>query len=194
MKPIFSKIAYKLSAASVISGQWISWLTLLMVVLLSINVLSSWLFNSSSIMLSESITWMHSANFLLAAGYTLNRNEQVRVDIFYSKMSLRAKARVDFFGTLLLLLPLSVFIIWSSWSYVWLSWRIGEVSAEAGGLPATYLLKSLLIVMPVLLVMEALNQLAVNLQRLGSNEHGPSEQSPHPKGRQSENSNRRDQQ
>jgi len=190
---ILSKIAYKLSAASVISGQSVSWLTLLMVLLLSINVLSSWLFNYSSILLSESITWMHSANFLLAAGYTLNRNEQVRVDIFYSKMSFRAKARVDFLGTLLLLMPLSIFIIWSSWSYVLLSWRIGEVSAEAGGLPATYLLKSLLIIMPVLLLMEALGQLTTSLQHWQKNTSGPDKKLPLSKSEQSANDNSQEQ-
>lgn len=166
MNTILSFLATRLSTISVISGQLVSWLTLAMVIILTLNVLSSWLFNSSSILLSESIIWMHSANFLLAAGYTLNRNEHVRVDIFYAKMSTKSKALVDLLGTLLLLIPVSIFIIWSSWSYVLLSWRIGEVSAEAGGMPGTFILKSFLIVMPILLIIEALNQLCINIQQL----------------------------
>ncbi|WP_196139116.1 TRAP transporter small permease subunit [Aliikangiella sp. G2MR2-5] len=151
---------------SVLSGRLISWLTIGMVVLLSINVLSSWLFQSSSILASEAVTWMHSANFLLAAAYTLNKDEHVRVDIFYAKMSERGQALINLLGTLLLLLPVTTFIIWASWSYVAMSWKIGEVSAEAGGMPALYLLKSLLIVMPVLLIIEAVNQLIKNFARL----------------------------
>ncbi|TQV88313.1 TRAP transporter small permease subunit [Aliikangiella coralliicola] len=162
MKSLLSKIFYQLSNITVITGQLVSWLTVAMVVLLTLNILASWLFKSSSILVSESITWMHSANFLLAAAYTLNRNEHVRVDIFYAKMSVRAKALVDLLGTLLLLLPVSLFIIWASWSYVSLSWRIGEVSAEAGGMPATYILKGFLIVMPLLLVLEGISQLYRN--------------------------------
>ena len=169
------KLSSILSSISVISGRTVSWLTVGMVVILAFNVLSSWLFKSSSILLSESITWMHSANFLLAAAYTLNRNEHVRVDIFYAKMSSKGKAIVDLIGTLTLLIPVSVFIAWASWSYVALSWRIGENSAEAGGMPATYLLKSLLIIMPLLLIIEAINQLIVNANKLKS---GP-EQEPH---------------
>ena len=154
------------SFISVVSGRTVSWLTVGMVIILAFNVLSSWLFKSSSILLSESITWMHSANFLLAAAYTLNRNEHVRVDIFYAKMSSKGKAIVDLIGTLTLLIPVSVFIAWASWSYVALSWRIGENSAEAGGMPATYLLKSLLIIMPLLLIIEAINQLIIHSKKL----------------------------
>lgn len=157
-----------LSIISTFSGHAVSWLTLAMVVLLTLNVLSSWLFNSSSILMSESITWMHSANFLIAAAYTLNRNEHVRVDIFYAKMSAKKQALVDLFGTLFLMIPVSVFVFWASWSYVMLSWRIGEKSAEAGGMPAIYILKGLLLLMPILLIIEGLNQLLINWNKLRS--------------------------
>jgi TRAP-type mannitol/chloroaromatic compound transport system permease small subunit len=166
MNKISATLQASLSFVSVNTGRIVSWLTFLMVILLSFNVLSSWLFLSSSIVISESITWMHSANFLLAAAYTLNRNEHVRVDIFYAKMSLKAKAVVDLMGTLLLLLPVCLFIIWASWSYVLLSWKLNEVSAEAGGLPYLFILKGFLIVMPLLLMIEAINQLILNLNIL----------------------------
>lgn len=157
-------LTQKLSRLSVGIGQTVSWLTLSMIIILTINVLASWLFNNSSMFLSESITWMHSANFLLAMGYTLNRDEHVRVDIFYSKMSLKNKAWVNLLGTLLFLLPLCAFILWSSWSFVLNSWNFNEASAEAGGIPATYILKSFLLIMPILLIFEAINQIFSNLQ------------------------------
>jgi TRAP-type mannitol/chloroaromatic compound transport system permease small subunit len=159
------QLTHFLSIISSKTGHWLSWLTLVMVVLLCINVLSSWLLQQSSILLSESINWLHSANFLLAAAYTLNRNQHVRVDIFYAKMSHKAKAAVDFFGTLLLLIPFAFFILWSSWSYVALSFRINEVSAEAGGMPYLFIFKGFLLIMPILLLIEALNQLLVSVIR-----------------------------
>ena len=170
MKNLFKLLANISSRVSIVSGRLVSWLTVVMVLVLAFNVLSSWLFNSSSIMLAESVTWMHSANFLIAASYTLHRNEHVRVDIFYAKMSPHRKALVDLMGTLLLLLPVCVFILWSSWSFVLLSWKIGEVSAEAGGMPALYVLKSFLILMPALLVIEAIHQIISNLTKLTSND------------------------
>jgi len=145
---------------SQITGKSIAWLTLFMVLFSVVNVLASWLFDVSWIWLRESVTWMHGANFLLAAAYTLNRQAHVRVDIFYAKMSRKKQALVDFIGTLLLLLPTSIFIAWASWPAFLLSWRVGEVSSEAGGLPAVYLLKGLLLLMPLLLLFEAINQLS----------------------------------
>ncbi len=144
---------------SKITGKTIAWLTLFMVLFSVFNVLASWLFNLSWIWLRESVTWMHGANFLLAAAYTLNRQAHVRVDILYAKMTAKKQALVDFVGTLLLLLPTCIFIAWASWPTFLLSWRVGEVSSEAGGLPAIYLLKSLLLLMPLLLILEAINQL-----------------------------------
>jgi len=144
---------------SQLTGRAIAWLTLFMVIFSVVNVLASWLFNTSWIWLRESVTWMHGANFLLAAAYTLNHQEHVRVDILYAKMNAKKQALVDFVGTFLLLLPTSLFIAWASWPAFMLSWRVGEVSSEAGGLPAVYILKSFLIIMPILLILEAINQL-----------------------------------
>ncbi|MET1257303.1 TRAP transporter small permease subunit [Aliikangiella maris] len=156
------------SLISVRTGYLISWLTVAMVVVLTINVLASWLLQKNSILLSESITWMHSANFLLAAAYTLNRDEHVRVDIFYQRYSIKGKAIVNLLGSLFLLIPTATFIFWASWPYITLSWRIGEMSAEAGGMPAIYLLKSLLIVMPSLLILEGINQIIQSISQISA--------------------------
>jgi TRAP-type mannitol/chloroaromatic compound transport system permease small subunit len=78
---------------------------------------------------------MHAAVLLLAAAYTLASGDHVRVDIFYSKMSPLGKAWVDLIGTLILLAPFCIFLIWFSWDYVALAWQIRESSQEAGGLP-----------------------------------------------------------
>lgn len=159
MKFLCHLLADNLAKVSIYTGRAVAWLTITMVVLLAFNVLSSWLFNRSWILLSELVTWMHSANFLLAAAYTLNRDEHVRVDIFYNKMSVRRKAWVNLLGGLLLLTPVSVFILWSSWSFVLLSYNIGEVSAEAGGMSAVFIFKGFLLLMPVLILLEGLAQI-----------------------------------
>jgi len=152
-----------------IIGKLIAWLTLFMVLFSVTNVMASWLFNVSWIWLRESITWMHGANFLIACAFTLNSKGHVRVDIFYSQMTQKNQALVDFIGTLLLLLPTSIFIAWASWPTFLLSWKVGEVSSEAGGLPAVYILKSFLLIMPALLIIEAMNQLIKSARLIRAN-------------------------
>ncbi len=155
-----------LNQLSLAIGHAVSWLTLGMILFILINVLASWLFNTSWIWLRESVTWMHGANFLLAAAYSLNQQSHVRVDIFYSKMSLKNQALVDALGSIFLLLPTCLFIAWASWPAFLLSWRVGEVSSEAGGLPALYILKGLLLLMPLLLAIEAINQFIIQIKRI----------------------------
>ena len=155
-----------LDTISQIIGRAVAWLTVFMVLLSLLNILSSWLFNTNSIAIQESITWMHGFNFLLATAYTLNRGGHVRVDIFYAKMNPKNKAIVDLAGSFLMLLPTALFIAWASWPVFYLSWRVAEVSSEPGGLPAIYILKALLLLMPLLLVVEAINQIIKNIQRL----------------------------
>lgn len=142
-------------------GRAAAWLTLFMVVLTFLIVALRYVFDTGWIWLQESVNWMHATVFMLAAAYTLARDEHVRVDIFYRDFTPRSKAIVDAAGVLLLLLPVSVFLIWSSWDYVAASWAIRESSREAGGLmfPFVPLLKSCIPAMAIMLLLQGIGML-----------------------------------
>lgn len=163
------KVIQKINFLSEFIGKTISWLTLAMVLVTFFIVILRKFFDVGWIWLQESVTWMHAAVFMLAAAYTLKFDEHVRVDIFYTRMSEYKKAWVDFFGTLFLLLPICIFILWSSWDYVFESWSIREASWQSGGLPALYLLKAIIPLTALLLLLQALSsslsQLLVQLQK-----------------------------
>ncbi len=114
-------------------------------------------FDFGRIALQESITYLHAFVFMIAGAYTLKHNEHVRVDIFYQDMSLQNKAKIDFFGSVFLLLPFAGFIAWISFDYVMDSWGLLEKSREAGGLPLVYILKTLMPAMAILLFLQALS-------------------------------------
>ena len=155
---IVLKVANAVERAIVRIGEAVAWLTFLMAVVTCLVALLRYGFALGWIWLQETITWMHAAVFLLAAGYTLARDEHVRVDIFYREMSPRRKALVDLSGCLVFLLPLSAGLVLGSLEYVETSWRIQEVSREAGGLiyPFPSLLKTLLPLTGVLVGLQAL--------------------------------------
>jgi TRAP-type mannitol/chloroaromatic compound transport system permease small subunit len=113
-------------------------------------------FDSGSIALQESVTYMHAMLFMLGAAYTLRQNGHVRVDIFYQRFSRRGRAWVDLLGTLVLLIPVCLFILSSSFDYVADAWSVKEGSREAGGLPYVYWLKSVILLMPLLLLLQGL--------------------------------------
>ena len=145
-----------LDAVSIWTGRVVSWCSLFMVVVTFLVVLLRYAFDLGWIAMQESVTYMHAALFMIGAAYTLQHNGHVRVDIFYQKLSPRGRAWVDLLGTLLLLVPVCGFIAWSGWDYVLESWDVIEGSREAGGIPAVYVLKSLIIVMPVLMLLQGL--------------------------------------
>ncbi len=138
------------------TGRTVSWLTLFMVLVTAVIVLLRYGFDIGSIALQESVNYMHAMVFLIGAAYTLKYNEHVRVDIFYAEFSPRKKAWVDLLGSLFILLPVMVFIFWIGWEYVVESWQVKEGSREAGGLPGVFLIKSLILIMPVLLLLQTL--------------------------------------
>lgn len=155
-------------------GRVLSWLTLLMVLVTFTVVVLRYVFDMGWIAMQESVTYMHALLFLGAAAYTLKHQGHVRVDIFFHKFSPRGRAWVDLLGSLILLMPVSVFIAWVSWDYVTSSWGLLEGSREAGGLPGVFLLKTMIPVMAGLLVLQGLaNALRCGLFLAGIQEAMP---------------------
>ena len=136
-------------------------------------VVSRYVFNSGSIAIQESVIYLNALLFLLTSAFTLKHDGHVRVDIFYGPAGPRYKAWVNMLGGLFLLLPVMVFILWVSWDYVMAAWRVKETSPEAGGIPYVYLLKSLIVVMALLVIVQGLTEILRNLLFLLGKEAPP---------------------
>jgi len=147
-------------------GRTVAWLAPVMVVITCTVVLLRYGLGQGSVALQESVTYMHAALFMLGAGYALKHHKQVRVDILYRRFSPEGRAWVDALGSLVFLIPLAIFIGWISQDFVRSAWRIREVSADSGGLPWVYLLKSLIPLLAVTLVLQAVAEVLRNLLRL----------------------------
>ena len=136
-------------------GRGASWLILAMVLITFVIVLLRYGFNLGWVWLQESVTYLHAAVFMLAAAWTWQDDGHVRVDILYRGRSRRRQAWVNLLGTLLLLVPVCVYLLVIGWDYVAASWSLREGSRQANGLPLVYLLKSLILALPLLLLVQA---------------------------------------
>jgi TRAP-type mannitol/chloroaromatic compound transport system permease small subunit len=154
LTPRLLALAGSLDLVNAWVGRLVAWLAVAMVLVTFLVVVLRYGFDQGSIALQESVTYMHAMLFMLAAAYTLQRDGHVRVDIFYQGFSRRGRAWVDLLGTLVLLIPVCLFILASSWGYVTESWAVHEGSREAGGLPYVYWLKTLMVLMPLLLLLQ----------------------------------------
>lgn len=142
-----------------------------MVLVTFLVVVLRYVFDIGFIWLQESVTWMHAAVFMLGAAFALEKNQHVRVDVFYRDLGARRRAIVDAAGVIVFLLPLCGFIFWSAWDFVGISWSVREASREPGGLPYPMipLLKSIILVMPVLLGLQGISLFLKSLRILRGN-------------------------
>jgi len=156
------------AAAAVVSwlGRGVAWLTLAMVVLTFGVVVLRYGFNLGWIWLQESVTYLHATVFMVAAAWAFQTDSHVRVDIFYRSHSERYKNWVDLGGTVVFLVPLSIFLLYIAWDYVAASWATMEASREAGGLPLVFLLKSLILILPALLLLQSFATIRLCVRKL----------------------------
>ncbi len=136
-------------------GTTVRWLALAMVLIQFLIVLARDVFGYNSIAVQESVLYLHSTLFMLGAGYTLMRDGHVRVDIFYARATEAVRRRIDLFGHMFLLIPSMAALIYWSWPMVRSSWRILEGPISVGGLPAVFLLKSLIPAFCILLLLQS---------------------------------------
>ncbi len=148
-------------------GNAIAWLSFaMMLITFGIVALRYVIQSGNLVFFQESVIYLHATAFMLGAAWTLKRNGHVRVDVIYRKLDARAKSWIDSLGTLLFLLPVAVFLLLVSIEYVDRSWSIRETSAEPGGIPAVFLLKSLIPLMAILMILQAIAELLRNLLTL----------------------------
>jgi TRAP-type mannitol/chloroaromatic compound transport system permease small subunit len=115
-------------------GKGAFWLVLIMTLISAGNAVVRFIFNYSSNGLLEIQWYLFAAVFLLCSPYTLQKNEHVRIDVLSGKLSPRGLAVIDIIGTLFFLLPMVVLVLWLSLPLVADSYKINEMSANAGGL------------------------------------------------------------
>jgi TRAP-type mannitol/chloroaromatic compound transport system permease small subunit len=139
-------------------GRGVAWCLLFMVLAGFAVVLMRYVLGVGSVWMQEAILYAHAILFMLAAAWTLSADAHVRVDIFYGETSARAKAIVDLLGALLLLLPFTLVLLFLSSPYVARSWATFEGSRETSGMPAVFLLKTLIPLFAALLALQGIAQ------------------------------------
>lgn len=147
-------------------GKAVAWMALLLAVWQFGLIISQAVFRTSSIFAQEALIYINALLFLGAGGYTLLKDEHVRVDLFYHRMSAKGRARTNLLGTLLLLWPLCALLLYAGVPYVSASWALKEGSIETSGIQAVYMLKTLILVFTVLLFLQSISLVWRSLKTL----------------------------
>lgn len=163
-------VARVIDALNETIGRAVAWAALVLVLVQFTAVVLRYVFGIGWIWVEESIIYVHATLFMAGAAYTLLHEGHVRVDVFYRDASERDRAWVDLLGTIFFLWPFCALIVIKGWPYVLLSWSILEGSQETSGIPAIFLLKSLVLVFAVLVFVQGISMAAAAVIRLAEGE------------------------
>jgi TRAP-type mannitol/chloroaromatic compound transport system permease small subunit len=132
-------------------GNVFAWLALAVVIVCFWVVVERYFFQTTRLWMQDLYPWLSGAMFTAVAGYALYRNDHVRVDIFFRPAPVRRKALLDLIGVVIFLLPFT-YVVWTySFTFVTRSWGLYEGSANPGGMPGLFVLKTFILVFAALI-------------------------------------------
>lgn len=137
-------------------GNVFMWLAVGIVLACFWVVVERYLIGITRLWMQDLYPWMNGVMFTAVAGYALYRNDHVRVDIFYRPASTRTKAWLDLLGVAIFLLPFA-WVVWTySFTFVQRSWGLLESSANPGGMPGLFVLKTFILVFAATIALQGI--------------------------------------
>jgi TRAP-type mannitol/chloroaromatic compound transport system permease small subunit len=141
-----------------------------LVVVLSLLVVyeatNRYLFNASSHTNEEIIWHIYDIIFLLGLSFTMQRDKHVRVDLIYANLTKKSQAWINALSYIFIILPFSAMVIYTSYTFVEMSFLQNECSPDPGGLCYRYLIKGVIILGFVLVIIQALSNLLKDIKTI----------------------------
>lgn len=138
-KPKFSEVLDKFVYTV---GSAVSWLSVALILAIMVQVILRYFFGKSVVIVEEVQWHLYGIMIIMAISYTLTLNKHIRLDVFHCRFSLKSKAKVDFFGILFFLLPMSLYLLDQSLNVVSDSYRVNEMSDSPLGLCCRWAFKA----------------------------------------------------
>lgn len=140
-------------------GNVFMWLSVGIVLVCFWVVVERYAFSTTRLWMQDLYPWLNGVMFTAVAGYALYRNDHVRVDIFFRPASTVRKAWMDMLGVLIFLLPFAWVVYNYSFVFVQRSWRLMEASANPGGMPGLWVLKTFILVFAAVIALQGVAML-----------------------------------
>jgi TRAP-type mannitol/chloroaromatic compound transport system permease small subunit len=141
-------------------GDGVSWLWVLLVVVIVVNVTARYVFGRGFIAFEE-IQWhIYAVGWLIGLSYCIQNDSHIRIDILHERFSIKTKAWIDFIGILVFLIPYTAIVLIYAPPFIQYSIGTGEISDAPGGLPYRWVIKSMMFIGYAFILVAALSRLA----------------------------------
>ena len=157
-------------------GDVVSWVWILLVLVIVVNVTSRYVFGQGYIAFEE-IQWhLYAVGWLIGLSYCIQNDSHIRIDLLHERFSPRTKAWIDFVGILIFLLPYTALVLIYAPPFIQYSMQTGEISDAPGGLPFRWIIKSAMLIGYAFIFIAAVSRLTRAWAMIsGATGHAPSQ-------------------
>ncbi len=160
---VFLKIARTLDPIAIWSGRIAAWLIIPMVLALSYEVASRYIFNAPTLWAYDMTFMLYGSFFMLGAAYTLQRKGHIRTDSLYAKWSIKTQGWVDAVCYIVMFIPFVAVFLWSGWGYFAKAFVTGERFVSSPWMPITWPFKAVMPLTGALLALQGISELCKSL-------------------------------
>jgi TRAP-type mannitol/chloroaromatic compound transport system permease small subunit len=148
-----------IDSVSTATGWLAGWLIVPMTLAVTWEVIARYAFNAPTTWAYDTTYMLFSAQFMLAAAYTLLKGGHIRTDVFYERWTPRTRATIDAVSYVFFFFPGMAFVLYAGGVEAWHSWQIGERSDWSAWRPIIYPLKAVIPVTAALLLLQGFSEL-----------------------------------
>jgi len=141
-----------------VTGTWIAWLNLPLVLAVSYEVIARYAFNAPTVWSYDVSYMLYGTIFMLGAAYALHKGAHIRTDFFYEKWSVKTKGMVDSISYIVFFFPSIIMLFLASGSEAWYAYTIHETSEQTPWRPILWPYKSVVPLTCVLLFVQGISE------------------------------------
>jgi TRAP-type mannitol/chloroaromatic compound transport system permease small subunit len=145
------------------TGTVVSWLTIILVLAVSYEVIARYVFNAPTIWVFDVTYMSYGALFMLGAAYALHKGAHIRTDFFWETFSTRKKGWIDVVSYVLFFFPGLTAILIISGHEALYSWRINETSDQTAWRPILWPFKGVVPLACLFLIIQGISEFLKSL-------------------------------
>lgn len=149
-------------------GQKASLFNILLIGVIVLDVLLRYLFSNTKNWVLELEWHIYAIIFLLGISYALQKDEHVRVDLFYQKYTKKQKAWLNIIGHIVFLIPWCYVVLHTAFTYALNSFSFSEGSPNPGGLPMRYVIKFFIFLGFLMFLIQGISNIFKNIKEIRS--------------------------
>jgi TRAP-type mannitol/chloroaromatic compound transport system permease small subunit len=153
-----ARLAHRIDLVAIVSGRIVAWLIVPMVLSLTFEVISRYLFNAPTVWAYDMTFMLYGSFFMIGAAFTLQRKGHIRTDSFYGEWSPRRQAWVDIVCYLVMFLPFAGVFLFSGWGYFVKAWVTHETFVSSPWSPITWPFKLMMPLTGLLLLIQGASE------------------------------------